>query len=347
MKDTPKNLDYQMPAEWAPHTATWLAWPYDKITFPDRVAKVEQIYCQIIKVLAEQEKINIIIREDEEKNKILDLLAHSQATVGHWQNIKFHICDYADVWLRDYGPTFLKNSEGKKAWVKWDYNAYSNKFPDLLKDNEVFNLIDKNINGTKFVPGLVMEGGSIEVNGQGVVLTTEECLLNSNRNPGLSKPDAEKLLKEYLGVDKIIWLKQGLVNDHTDGHIDIIAKFVNPDTILVASTDDKNNPNYERLLENYHILSNETTLSGNKLNIVKLPIPNVNYDNGELAPASYINFYIANNCLLVPSFGTPSDKEANKIIGHYFSDRPITNIDCNDLLYGGGAIHCITQQEPT
>jgi len=343
MINTPKNQGFQMPGEWEKHSATWLAWPYDEITFPNRVPKIEQTYCQIIKTLTKHEKVKIIIRNETVKNKITDLLEQIGSSST---NVEFYVCDYADVWVRDYGPTFLKNSQNHKAWVKWNYNAYGNKFPDLLKDKNIFNLIDKNVAGKKFMADIILEGGAIEVNGQNLALTTEECLLNPNRNPNFSKTATEELLKSYLGVDKVIWLKQGLINDHTDGHIDMVARFVNTDTILLTWTDDTNNPNYKSLLENYNLLIKETTLQGSKLNIIKLPLPNINYDSGELAPASYANFYIANNCLLIPSFGLPSDDEANKIIGHYFGDRLITNIDCNDLLYGGGTIHCITQQEP-
>ncbi|MBU1038641.1 agmatine deiminase family protein [Patescibacteria group bacterium] len=343
MNPTPKSLGYQMPAEWQEHSATWLAWPYDLITFPDRLNQVEQVYCQIIEALSQQEKIKIIIQNEAVKNKILKKLESTKTIL---KNVEFYITDYADVWLRDYGPTFLKNNLKEKAWVKWQYNAYGHKFTDLLKDNNVFDLLDKKITGQKFLTDFIMEGGAMEVNGQGLALTTEECLLNPNRNSSLSKQDTEQLLKDYLGVDKVIWLKQGLVNDHTDGHIDEIARFVNTNTILVTWTDDKNNPNYERLVENYNLLLNQTTAQGDKLNIVKLPLPEIFYDNGQLMPASYANFYLANNCLLLPKFNLPSDQEAQKIIGHYFSDRLITLIDCNDLLYGGGAIHCITQQEP-
>lgn len=346
MTSTPKKLGYQMPAEWAPHSATWLAWPYDKITFPDRVEKVELIYCQIIKALADQEKIHLLIRDLADKEKILNLLAINQATVGHWQNIIFHICDYADVWVRDYGPTFLKTNDHKKAWLKWRYNAYGQKFPDLLKDNEVFNLIDRAVEGVKFVTALIMEGGSIETNGQGVLLTTEECLLNPNRNPQLSKLDIEAKLQDYLGVNKVIWLKKGIHNDHTDGHIDILARFTKANTILLAWTDNEANPNYDLVRENLKILEAATDSDDHPFNIIKLPLPEVYYDNGELAPASYANFYIANNIILAVNFALPTDAIANDIIAKSFPDRQIINVDCRDLLYGGGELHCITQQEP-
>lgn len=347
MTESPKQLGYQMPAEWMPHSATWLAWPYDKITFPDRVAKVEKIYCEIIKALADHEIVNIVIQNEDVAKKILNLLAHSQATVGHWQNVKFHLCDYADVWIRDYGPTFLKNASGAKAWIKWDYNAYGNKFPDLLKDKDVFNTLDSNVQGLKYIADIIMEGGSIDINDRGVVLTTEECLLNPNRNPNLSKDKIEKILLDYLGANKIIWLKNGIHNDHTDGHVDILARFVNSNTILLAWTDDQKNPNYEIVRDNYQILLNSTDHLHKKFEIVKLPLPEVYYDNGELAPASYANFYIANNVVLTVAFGQPTDDEANKIIANFFPDRKIISIDCNDLLYGGGKLHCITQQEPS
>ncbi|MFZ5391428.1 MAG: agmatine deiminase family protein [Patescibacteria group bacterium] len=343
MNNTPKSQGYQMPAEWHEHLATWLAWPYDPITFPNRVKNVEQTYCQIIEILSQREKVKIIIQDSSVKNQILKKLASTKTVL---KNIEFHAADYADVWLRDYGPTFLKNHQDESAWIKWQYNAYGNKFPDLLKDNQVFEILKNQITKYQFQADFIMEGGAVEVNGHDLALTTEECLLNPNRNPHLSKQQTEELLKNYLGVNKIIWLKQGLINDHTDGHIDEIARFVNTNTVLVAWTDDQNNPNYERLSENYNLLLKETSSQGDKLNIVKLPIPTIHYEDGSLAPASYTNFYIANDCLLVPKFNLPTDQVAHTIIGRYFSDRSIINIDCNDLLYGGGAIHCITQQEP-
>jgi agmatine deiminase len=344
MTNLPKNLGYTMPAEWARHTATWLAWPYDPITFPQRVAKVEQVYCQLIDCLSAGEKVKILVRDKAAQTQVVKLLTDNGSNLNR---VSFYQADYADVWIRDYGPTFLTHSDPKlKAWSKWRYNAYGNKFPELLKDDLVFNNLGGQVNGTKFAADLIMEGGAIEVNGQGLALTTEECLLNPNRNPNLSKGQIEELLKNYLGLTKVIWLKQGIHNDHTDGHIDELARFVNERTVLLAWTDDADNPNYQLVHENYEILQSETDLNGEKLTVVKLPLPQVSYDDGQLAPASYTNFYIANDLVLTVQFSQAEDRQANEIIGRYFPNRKIISLPADDLIYGGGTLHCITQQEP-
>ena len=312
-----------MPAEWEKHTATWLAWPYDPITFPNRVEKVEKVFATIIHHLQHNELINLLVLNKDMKQRATELL--------YSHKIIFHTVDYADVWIRDYGPIFLKNNS---ACVKWKYDAYGKKFPDLLKDDKVFYKIKLN---SMLTPNIIMEGGAIEVNGHGTLITTEQCLLN--RNPHLNKQQIENYLKKYLGVTKIIWLKKGIINDHTDGHIDEIARFVNKNTILVAYEQYPNDPNFEILNNNFNILQNS-------FNLVKLPMPKINYDDGKRAPASYANFYIANKIVLVPQFNDKNDKIALDIIQSQFPKRKAIGIDCTDLIYGGGTIHCITQQQP-
>jgi len=343
MSNNPREQNYRVPAEWDKQSATWLAWPYDTITFPQRVSAVEKIYYQIIKALSEHELIKLLVTTEQVKEKVTEQLEANGVNITQ---IKFYVTDYADVWVRDYGPTFLLNQQGKPAWVKWRYNAYGNKFPDLLKDNLVFNNLTEQIKATLFTAPLVMEGGAIEPNGQGLVLTTEQCLLSPSRNPNLTRQQTEQLLKDYLGANKIIWLKQGLYNDHTDGHIDEVARFVNPTTVVLAWTDNINNPNYQNLRDNLNILQQQNTLSGEPLNIIKLPLPEVYYDNNQLAPASYANFYLANKTVLIPQFGQATDLTAAKIIADYFPKRTIIGLNCLDLLYGGGGLHCITQPEP-
>jgi len=319
----------KLPAEWHHHTATWLAWPYDAITFPDKIPQVEKIYTQIIYHLHQNELINLLVLNKKMQQKVTNLLTKNYINLNQ---IKFHIVDYADVWIRDYGPIFLTNN----TYTKWQYNAYGNKFPDLLKDNNVVPQLK--IEQPAVNIDIILEGGAIDSNGHGTLLTTEECLLNPNRN-NLTKPQIEKYLKTYLGVTKIIWLKKGLINDHTDGHIDEIARFINKDTILISYTEDLNNPNHNRLKNNFNLLTEH------KFNLIKLPLPEFYYDDGELAPASYTNFYIANNIVLVPQFKHKNDKSALNIIQSCFSNRKTIGIDCTDLIYGGGTIHCITQQQ--
>lgn len=330
-----------MPAEWSKHKATWLAWPYDEITFPDRIKQAEQIFANIIYHLHRVETVELLVLNQAMQKKAVDILTEHKVNLDL---INFHTIDYADVWLRDSGPTFLidKNT-GKNAWVKWHYNAYGEKFPDLLKDNLIPDQIEGYINAPRINSSLIMEGGAIEVNGEGVLLTTEQCLLGRNK---LSKQKIEKELQNCLRVDKIIWLKNGIVNDHTDGHIDELARFVSADTIVIGSENDENDPNYDILNQNLMILEKAIDIKGKKFKIIKVPMPKMYYDDGQRAPASYANFYIANSIVLVPQFKDPNDQVALEIMQAAFPDREIIGIDCKDLIYGGGSIHCITQQQP-
>lgn len=344
--DTPKELGYSMPAEWENHSAVWLAWPYDNTTFPDMIPGIEEKYCQIIKALEGSEKVNLIVLE-KDKERIEKILIDSGANMD---SITFFITEYADVWTRDYAPiTLLNKEENKLAFVKWDYDAYGKGhdpfFADLIKDNDVFNNILKDKDFKIFRPKIVLEGGAIESNGNGTLMTTEQCLLNSNRNKELSKEDNEKFLKDYLGVEKVIWLKEGLVNDHTDGHIDEVARFVAPDTIVCAYEDDANDPNFKILDDNLKILENAVDKNENKFKIIKLPMPHMNYDDGQMAPVSYTNFYIGNSVILMSVFNDPNDKKAKEIIESLFKNHKIIPIDCSKIIYGGGAIHCMTMQE--
>jgi len=346
MQDTPLKLGFHAVAEWEKHSALWLAWPYDEITFPDQVEKVEKIYIEIIKSIYESDPVKLLVLNEDMKKKAVRLLKEASVDVD---KITFIVTDYADVWTRDYGPMFLKNTKTKeRAILKWEYNAYG-KFPELLKDNKVvLNLKKAGAFGNEkiFMPRIIMEGGSLEVNGEGIVITTEQCLLHSDRNPDIGKEKIEDILKNYLGVKKIIWLKNGIVNDHTDGHIDDIAKFVSTDTVLCGYEEDPNDPNFEILKSAYEILEKSTDKNENPIKIIKLPMPHMNYDNGEKAPASYANFYIGNRVVLVPTFGDENDDLAIRIIQSVFPDREVTGIDCRDILYGGGAIHCLTRDEP-
>lgn len=339
MDKTPKELGYVMPAEWEKHSALWLAWPYDEITFPGRVEKAEKVYVEIIKEIYESDPIKLLVKDESMKKKVENLLSEDSIDIS---KITFYITDYADVWIRDYAPLFLN----KKGAVKWNYTAYGEKFPDLIKDNNVFlNLKDK-IDRKIFQPDIVMEGGAVEVNGKGTVLTTEQCLLNSNRNPDLSKEDTEKYLKNYLGAKKIIWLKEGIVNDHTDGHIDDVARFVSTDTILCGYEEDEKDPNFEILRNAYEVLKNSVDQDGKPFKIIQIPMPHMNYEDGKKAPVSYVNFYIGNSVVLVPTFNDPNDGKALELIGSFFPDRKVKGVDCTDLIYGGGALHCITHEEP-
>ena len=326
-----------MPAEWAKHAATWLAWPHDTTTFPSRIPQAEKIFTEIIFHLHTGELVELFVLNEAMLGRAS---AQLQERGVDLTRINFHIMDYADVWARDTAPTFIFNKDaGKQALIKWKFNAYGNKFPPLLKDNAMADEAGKYLNLSLIPSSFICEGGAIETSGQGMLLTTKECLLNPNRNPDKSQTDIETELKSLTGAKQVIWLEKGLVNDHTDGHIDEIARFVSANKIACAFEEDKTCPDYEILQANYKTLSAVAE-------VVKLPMPHFRYDDGELAPASYANFYVANQVVLVPQFNDPNDGKALEIIQSLFPDRRAIGIDCTDLLYGGGAIHCITQQQP-
>jgi agmatine deiminase len=340
---TPSELGYRMPAEWEKHDAIWLAWPHDPTTFPDRVQKVEQTYVEIVKNISESETVNLFVKNDKMKAKAAGLFVKAGVDLG---KVVFHLFDYADVWFRDYGPTFIVNSHCELAMVNWIFNTWGNKYDTLLKDHQIPNVMNANMQLSCFKPGIVLEGGSIDVNGKGTLITTEQCLLNRNRNPNLCKLEIEQYLKSHLGVTHIIWLKNGICGDDTDGHIDDLARFVNPTTIVCAYEENKLDQNYTPLKENYDLLCNSVDQDGNKLNIVKLPMPYAEYEGFPL-PASYTNFYIGNTKVLVPIFGHKNDKAALEILQKLFTDRKVVGINCTDLLHGFGTIHCISQQQPS
>lgn len=357
MSEEIKNK-YMMPAEWERHSATWLAWPNDDDYFEGRIKNIEKLYLEIIKALHKDELIKLLVLNDTEEERIKTLME----SVGiDLSKIVFYHAKYLDVWMRDYGPLFVKKetksagaenvSLSEKAWVKFNYDGYGGKFPELLLDNNVFLDLKDSINFKMIETDITLEGGAIDVNGLGTLLATEQCLLE-NRNRGKSKEKNNLFLSNLIGATNVIWLKRGLVNDHTDGHIDDIARFVGPSKILCAYEDDISDENYERLKENYEILENSQDQDGNKFEIIKLPMPHMSYGagekdfNGKKAPVSYANFYIGNKTVLVSIFNDPNDKKAISIIESCFPDRKVIGIDCRDLIYGGGTIHCITQQEP-
>lgn len=337
-----------MPAEWQKHSSVWLAWPHDQTTFPNRLAVVEKLYCQIIMALKTSESVDLLVLNEAMQAKVETLLQNAGADL---KNITFHATDYADVWTRDYGPVFVSNPETKElAWVKWAYNAYGKAedpyFSDLLKDDKVFLGLRGAIGKRMFEPEIVLEGGAVEVNGEGVVLTTEQCLLNPNRNPHLSKSGMDKYLADYLGVKKVIWLKEGLTNDHTDGHIDELARFVNATTIVCAYEDNPQDPNFPILDANYRLLQKAADQNGQPFTLIKLPMPHMAYDDGKKAPVSYANFYIGNTVVLAATFRDPNDENALSVLQSCFPDKKVVAVDCSDIIYGGGAIHCMTQQQP-
>jgi len=345
LQDTPLALGYHMPAEWEKHEAIWLSWPYDLDSFPE-IDKVERAYVAIIKAIHQSETVNLLVRDEIMQNVVVDTLKEEKVDL---HRVRFHIMSYADVWFRDYGPTFVVNREkvaGKRvAAVNWIFNAWGEKYPELMADTRIACLINDDLLMECFLPGIVMEGGSIDVNGRGTVLTTEQCLLNRNRNPSLNKEEIESYLREYLGASKVIWLLEGIVGDDTDGHVDDIARFVNTTTVLCAFEDDHEDENFLPLKRNYELLCQETDQDGSPLTVIKLPMPGLVGAERRL-PASYANFYIGNEVVMVPVFGHKNDKKALKIIQEAFPNRKVVGINCREMVHGLGTLHCISQQQP-
>ena len=371
---TPVELGYRMPAEWHLHSATWLSWPKDPETWPARVPQVEEIFLKMMAALAPHETVNLLVDDEETEASV-----RPRCNFPGAENILYHRIPTVDSWIRDYGPNFLLSDQmsdtlqfvadsARKplneaddklkfighplAYNDWIFNAWGNKYEELKKDDSIPARLESLLKVPRFEPGIVMEGGSIEVNGDGCVLTTEQCLLNPNRNPHLSKDEIEQYLKYYLGVEKVLWLGEGIVGDDTDGHIDDIARFVSPNVIVCAVEEDPQDANYELLQDNLRRLRAMTDVQGHPFEVVTLPMPGVvggtSTDSRNLArlPASYANFYIANNVVLAPIFGHANDTRALNTLEKLFPSRRVVGINCEPLVWGMGTIHCVTQQQP-
>jgi agmatine deiminase len=335
-----------MPAEWSRHSATQLHWPSNHETWPgERLERVEKVYCRIIEELHFFEPIHLFVESLEIRNRVMQILAGRAVDLDR---VIIHQKKINDVWARDCGPIFVKH-EDNFVITDWEYNAWGEKYPPWDDDNALPKYIANKYNITRVKPKMVLEGGSIDVNGEGMLLTTESVLLNSNRNPGLNKRQIEKQLEKYLGADKIIWLKRGLAGDDTDGHIDDITRFVNKDTVITMVCEDPQDINYEALRENLEILNQVKLKNGKPLNVVELPLPHTRIesttvDGSEYVPASYSNFYIANGVVMVPTYDKRYDEKVLQTFNKLFPGRKVIGIDCADLVWGQGSIHCITQQ---
>ena len=344
---TPAALGFRMPAEWHRHNSTWLSWPKDPETWPDRVDQVEEVFLQMMAALTPHERVNLLVDDADTEVRVRARCSFPTAT-----NIRFHRIQTVDSWIRDYGPNFLIRSDGSVAFNDWQFNAWGNKYDELKKDDRIPKLLEPNLGFPRFEPGVVMEGGSIDVNGAGCVLTTEQCLLNPNRNPGLTRSEIEQVLNDYLGVKKVLWLGEGIVGDDTDGHIDDIARFVSPNVIVCAREDDPEDANCELLEDNLRRLRSMTDSFGRPFEVITLPMPGIiggsSTDNRNLErlPASYANFYIANNVVLAPVFGHLNDQRATDTLQKVFPDRQVIPINCEPLVWGMGTIHCVSQQQP-
>jgi len=341
--DTPRKLGFFMPAEWEPHDAVWLSWPHNKNTFP-HLKEVEDGYIRFIAAITPSERVELFVPNPMINRMVKARLKSAGIDLSL---VTIRTITYSDVWIRDYGPTFVVNPALKQsAMVRWEFNAWGGKYEDQIADGNVPTDMNRWLDLPVFRPGIILEGGSIDTNGRGTVLTTRACLLNPNRNPKLSQDDIEDYLKEYLGAVKIIWLNRGVTGDDTDGHIDDIARFVSPSTIVCAYEENPADENYEVLKENYEILTRATDQENKPFTIVKLPMPSPIICDDERYPASYTNFYIGNTVVIVPVFDDPHDEEALRIIQEIFPDRTVTGVNARAMVEGYGTFHCATQQQP-
>jgi agmatine deiminase len=344
--ETPVALGYRMPAEWEQHSATWLAWPHNTTTWPEQLAQVQEIFLRMIAALHGQETVHLLVNDAATAAQVQQTLV--QRGCG---SSRFHLHQIrtVDAWLRDSGPIFLIAPAGTVpplAVSDWNFNAWGGKYPELMADTVLPQHLAAWLQVPRFQPGIVLEGGSIDVNGRGSCLTTEQCLLNPNRNPHLTRLDLEHYLHDYLGVRHTVWLEQGIVGDDTDGHIDDIARFVNPTTVVCAVEDDPQDANYLLLHANYRCLQAATDQDGRPLRVVPLPMPGVVGPPEARLPASYANFYIANGVVLVPTYDHANDQVALTVLQDLFPAHRIVGIPCTALVWGLGAIHCVTQQQP-
>jgi agmatine deiminase len=343
---TPKELGYSFPAEFAKHDATWLSWPHKEASWPGKIATIYPVYAQFIKLVAEGEKVNVNVADEAMKQKALRYVQQAGADLN---NVQFFIHPTNDAWCRDHGPAFLlnPNAEHKKIIVDWGYNAWGGKYPPFDLDDNIPTLIAKHYNIPVVYPGIVMEGGSVEFNGKGTLLTTTSCLLNENRNPHLNQKQIEEFLYNYYGVENILWLGDGILGDDTDGHIDDLTRFVNADTVITVVETNRSDENYVPLRDNLKELSKLRLENGKQMNIVELPMPEaIVYEDMRL-PASYANFYISNKYVIVPTFRDKNDDKAVEIIQKTFSDRKVIGLDSLDIIWGLGSFHCLSQQEPS
>jgi agmatine deiminase len=340
--ETPAALGYRMPAEWEPHAASWLSWPRrEGISFPDSFNRVLPALRAMVEALIESEQVCINIcngAHEAEARAVLDGLS--------MERIAFYRIPTNEPWCRDHGPIFLtRNTDPRLAIVDWDYNAWGGKYPLCDLDEVVPTRAAQFLDVPVFYPRMILEGGSIEVNGAGALLTTESCLLNPNRNPSLGRAEIEQRLRDYFGIQEILWLAEGIEGDDTDGHIDDLARFVSEHTVVTVVEENREDENYQPLKENLARLS-KMRIDERQIEIIALPMPKKVVREGLRLPASYANFYIANSCVVLPTFTDPNDETALSILRKLFPDRRVIGIDCRELIWGLGTFHCLTQQQP-
>ncbi len=351
---TPRTLGYRMPAEWEPHEATWLAWPHNPEDWPGKFQSIPWLYAEIVRLLAARERVHLIVEGAAMRKRVAGMLDRAGANLDR---VSFHEWPTDRGWTRDSGPIFVRNSEGRAGLTNWHFNAWA-KYPDWRLDNQLPDRIAGLLGLPQWQPSvqihggsqqrIVLEGGSIDVNGHGSLLTSEECLLSEvqQRNPGVSREQMEQVFHDYLGIGQVLWLDRGIAGDDTHGHIDDIARFAATDVIVAAVEPDSSDPNHAPLAENLERLKAARTPEGKQFTLVELPMPHPVVFRGQRVPASYANFYVANGLVLMPTFHDPRDRTALDILAEVFPDREVVGVHSVDLIWGLGALHCMTQQQP-
>jgi agmatine deiminase len=352
-QETPAALGFRMPAEWEPHTATWIAWPHEPRDWPGKLAPIPWVYGEVVRHLARGERVRVLVDDDAIERRARALLTRVGANLKMVDLVR---APTDRSWTRDYCPLFVRNSAGRLAITNWRFNGWA-KYPNHKKDDAVSDRIARRFRLRQWQPSttiagkpwrVVLEGGAIDVNGAGTMLATEECLLDDvqARNPGLPREELERILAAHLGVRKVLWLGRGIAGDDTHGHVDDLARFVDETTVALAQEPDVTDANHEPLRDNLRRLRSMKTADGKRLRIVPLPMPAPLFLDGVRLPASYANFYIGNAVVLVPTFNDPNDRIALNTLAECFPERTVTGIHCTDFIWGLGALHCMSQQEP-
>lgn len=348
--ETPHSLGFKMPAEWEPHEATWLGWPHELTDWPGKFAPIPWAFAEIVRHLSQVERVFLLVENREAESRVRTILKKSGANVS---NVDFFRIPTDRGWMRDSGPICVKNPEGEVAYTNWCFNGWA-KYDNHKKDAQVVARANKTLKRHLWRPmhkgrRVVLEGGSIDVNGAGTLLTTEECLLSKTqeRNSGFTREDYTEIFKNYFGAGNILWLKNGIAGDDTHGHIDDLARFVDPTTVVTVVEENRDDANFAPLQENLMLLKYMRDQNGRSLRIETLPMPAPVFFDGQRLPASYANFYIANKIVLVPTFNDPNDRAALNTLAKLFPSREVVGIACRDLVLGLGTIHCMTQQQPS
>ena len=342
----PDAQGFRMPAEWEPHAGTWLAWPHNRETWPGQdMSQIEAVTIHIIRTLHTSETVHLLVNSEDQVHKLQEKIQQERLNLD---TLQLHVIPTDDAWIRDYGPNFLvrPSPQGNEMAANlWKFDSWGEKY-EWQQDARAGRAITEYLNCPHFDPGIVLEGGAIEVNGQGTCITTEQCLLNPNRNGGLSKLEMEGYLRNHLGAQHILWCRGELEGDDTDGHIDNLVRFVNTNTVLCSWEEDVTDPNHACLNANVELLKKSTDQNGHALQIELLPMPGRVIVDGTRVPASYANFYIANKSVLLPTYNHPNDAVAQSLLQKHFPDREVVGIPCDIFVMGLGGIHCVTQQQP-